>query len=137
MGHQPFLVRRRRIDQYDRAFDVSVIGQCRGSAVPMPQSATSSRYSRTMVRPAGPASPPPRPSRTPPPPPPEGRVRLSFTLTRQVIERITALADAQGISTNDFVRRAIADEVYLQEQIAKGSIVLLRDRDGKYRELEI
>jgi hypothetical protein len=58
-------------------------------------------------------------------------------LTRQVIERITALADAQGISTNDFVRRAIADEVYLQEQIAKGSIVLLRDRDGKYRELEI
>ena len=68
---------------------------------------------------------------------PGSRVRVTFTLASEDVERLERLASSLSISTTEVVRRAIADELFLQEHVAAGGTVIVRDATGHYREIEM
>ncbi|MGB3509412.1 MAG: hypothetical protein WBA93_09240 [Microcoleaceae cyanobacterium] len=64
-----------------------------------------------------------------------GTKRMSVTLTREAREMLEFLADSQGISQNEALRKAIATEAYFQKQIKQGSTVLVMDSNKSMKEV--
>ena len=64
-----------------------------------------------------------------------GESRISVRMSPQAREALDQIMELGGYKTiQEAIRRAIGDELFLQQQIAKGWTVLLR-KDNEYREL--
>ena len=61
--------------------------------------------------------------------------RMSISLTGDAVKFLEFLAESQGISQNEALRKAIATEFYLLEERLKGSKVLLQRADEEIREV--
>ncbi len=61
--------------------------------------------------------------------------RMSISLSGDAVKFLEFLAESQGISQNEALRKAIATEFYLLEERLKGSKVLLQRADEEIREV--
>jgi hypothetical protein len=61
--------------------------------------------------------------------------RMSISLSGDAVRLLEFLAETQGISQNDALRKAIVTEAYLLEEKLKGSKVLLQKSDKEIREV--
>lgn len=61
--------------------------------------------------------------------------RMSISLSGDAARLLDFLAESQGISQNEALRRAIATEAYLLEERLNGSKVLLQKSDKEIREV--
>jgi hypothetical protein len=61
--------------------------------------------------------------------------RMSISLTGDATEMLKFLAESQGITQNEALRKAIATEAYLLQERQKGSKVLLQKSDNEIREV--
>jgi hypothetical protein len=66
---------------------------------------------------------------------PPGTKRMSISLSGDTAELLEFLAESQGISQNEAIRRAIATEVYFTKERQDGSKVLLQKPDKEIREV--
>ncbi|MBW4460470.1 MAG: hypothetical protein KME47_09555 [Nodosilinea sp. WJT8-NPBG4] len=55
--------------------------------------------------------------------------RMSINLTGDAAEYLEDLAESQGITQTEALRRAIATESYIQKSIKEGYRVLLQNKD--------
>ena len=62
--------------------------------------------------------------------------RLSVNLAPDVALALRELAQGQGLTLSEAVRRAISTEHYLRAKRRDGCKVLIEDRRGKMRQLE-
>lgn len=62
-------------------------------------------------------------------------VRTTISLSSDAVDKLDWLAEHQAISRNDAIRRAIATEVYIREELQKGSKILVRKEDKSIHEL--
>lgn len=73
--------------------------------------------------------------------PPEGTAprppnkRMTVTFSGDILAALDFLAETQGISQNEVLRKAIATEAYLFKERQQGSKVLLQKPDGEIREV--
>lgn len=63
--------------------------------------------------------------------------RLTLRLSGEVLEAIRKIAERRGLTTMEFVRRAIGTELFLNEALARGERILIEGRDGRVREIEL
>jgi Ribbon-helix-helix protein, copG family len=61
--------------------------------------------------------------------------RMSIGLSGETVELLEFLADSQGISQNEAIRRAIATDVYFLKERLEGSKVLIQKSDKEIREV--
>ncbi|QJB47221.1 ribbon-helix-helix protein, CopG family [Dolichospermum flos-aquae] len=61
--------------------------------------------------------------------------RMSISLSADVAAMLTFLAESQGISQNEALRKAIATEAYLLQERQQGTKVLLQRPDKEIREV--
>jgi hypothetical protein len=61
--------------------------------------------------------------------------RMSIGLSGETVELLEFLAQSQGISQNEAIRRAIATDVYFLKERLEGSKVLLQKSDKEIREV--
>jgi Ribbon-helix-helix protein, copG family len=66
---------------------------------------------------------------------PQGTKRMSISLSGDTAELLEFLAESQGISQNEAIRRAIATDVYFVKERLDGSRVLLQKPDKEIREV--
>jgi hypothetical protein len=66
---------------------------------------------------------------------PSGTKRMSISLSGDTAELLEFLAESQGISQNEAIRRAIATDVYFTKERQDGSKVLLQKPDKEIREV--
>lgn len=59
----------------------------------------------------------------------------SITLSGEAYDTLEALADMQNISFNEAVRRAIATESCIREELAEGSKILVQKRNKAVHQL--
>lgn len=64
-----------------------------------------------------------------------GSVRTTITISSDALDKLDWLAKHQGISRNDAIRRAIATEAYIREELDKESTILVRKQDKSIHEL--
>jgi hypothetical protein len=69
------------------------------------------------------------------PKPIQSTKRMSIGLSGETVELLEFLADSQGISQNEAIRRAIATDVYFLKERLEGSKVLLQKPDKEIREV--
>ena len=62
-------------------------------------------------------------------------VRTTISLSADALEKLDWLADLQGISRNEAIRRAIATEAYIREELSNASKILVRKEDKSMHEL--
>jgi hypothetical protein len=61
--------------------------------------------------------------------------RMSISLSGDTVELLEFLADRQGISQTEAIRRAIATDVYFLKERLDGSKVLIQKPDKEVREV--
>ncbi|WOL31463.1 hypothetical protein [Microcoleus phage My-WqHQDG] len=61
--------------------------------------------------------------------------RMSVTLNGEASQQLEWLAEVQGITQVEALRKAIATDAYLHKEIRQGSKVLLRGSDNELREV--
>ncbi len=61
--------------------------------------------------------------------------RMSVSLSDDAARMLEVLAKTQGITQNEALRKAIATEAYLQQEIKLGTKVLLQKSDKEIREV--
>lgn len=61
--------------------------------------------------------------------------RMSVSLSGDVARMLEFLAESQGITQNEALRKAIATEAYLLQERMQGSKVLLQKSDKEIREV--
>jgi hypothetical protein len=66
---------------------------------------------------------------------PQGTKRMSISLSGDTAELLEFLAESQGISQNEAIRRAIATDVYFIKERLDGSRVLIQKPDKEIREV--
>ena len=62
-------------------------------------------------------------------------VAIEARLLRSEYEALEKAAKRAGMTPNDFLRRAIADEALLTEETDKGSQILIRTKWGEVKEV--
>ncbi len=67
--------------------------------------------------------------------PPGNTKRMSISLSGDIVELLEFLADRQGISQNEAIRRAIATDVYFLKERLAGGTVLIQKSDKELREV--
>ncbi|MCV2885734.1 hypothetical protein OE749_13630 [Aestuariibacter sp. AA17] len=60
---------------------------------------------------------------------------LTLRLTTHLVDEIQEAASTQGITTQEFIRRAIGTELYLMKEHANGSRVLIQTKDNEVKEI--
>ena len=65
----------------------------------------------------------------------ENEVIIKAKLTESEYEELLNAAKAVGMEPNDYIRRALTDQAFLDRERAKGTRILLNGRWGKVREL--
>lgn len=63
------------------------------------------------------------------------KYRVTADLPLSTIENLRQLAESQGVTLTDALRRAIATESLLQKRIQEDNRVLLQSKDGQITEL--
>jgi len=61
--------------------------------------------------------------------------RMSVSLSGDAAQLLESLSKAQGITQNEALRKAIATEAYIRQEILQGTKVLLQKPDGEIREV--
>ncbi len=61
--------------------------------------------------------------------------RMSVTLPSDTAKWLELLAESQGITQTEALRKAIATEAYIQREIAEGSKILVQKADKEIREV--
>lgn len=61
--------------------------------------------------------------------------RMSISLAGDAAQLLEFLSKSQGITQNEALRKAIATEAYIREEIMQGTKVLLQKPDGEIREV--
>lgn len=61
--------------------------------------------------------------------------RMSVSLPADIAGLLEFLADVQGVSQNEALRKAIATEAYLQQEIREGSTVLIQKSNKDIKEV--
>jgi hypothetical protein len=61
--------------------------------------------------------------------------RMSITLSSDAAKWLELLAESQGITQTEALRKAIATEAYIQKEIAEGSKILVQKADKEIREV--
>jgi metal-responsive CopG/Arc/MetJ family transcriptional regulator len=61
--------------------------------------------------------------------------RMSLSLSGNLIEEVEYLAESQGISQNEAIRKAIGTECYIRKEVADSSKFFVLKSDG--RSLEV
>jgi predicted transcriptional regulator len=61
--------------------------------------------------------------------------RMSVTLSGDAARLLEQLAESQGITQTEALRKAIATESYLQQEVNSGSRILLQKADKEIREV--
>ena len=61
--------------------------------------------------------------------------RMSVSLSGDAARLLESLAEAQGITQNEALRKAIATEAYLRQEMEQGAKVLLQKSDKEIREV--
>jgi hypothetical protein len=61
--------------------------------------------------------------------------RMSVSLSGDAARLLEFLAESQGISQNEALRKAIATEAYLRQEMMQGAKVLLQKSDKEIREV--
>ena len=62
-------------------------------------------------------------------------VKISANLPKSVVDALRSIADQQGISMTEALRRAISTEKFLIDAAANDSKVLIEDKDKTVRQL--
>jgi hypothetical protein len=62
-------------------------------------------------------------------------VTVSLSLEQHDLDRLQAVADRANIDVGEVIQRSIATSLFLQQQIDKGSTILIRRRDGTTYEM--
>ena len=70
----------------------------------------------------------------PPTSPPKPK-RLSISLSADAAGLLESLSEEQGISQNEVIRKALATEAYIQQEIQLGSRILIQKADDEIREV--
>jgi hypothetical protein len=65
------------------------------------------------------------------------RVKMELVLTRGDYDRLQKVARELSLSVGEVLQRSIATALFLQEQIDKGSKILIQDRKGRRSEFGI
>ncbi|MGC5224227.1 hypothetical protein ACPW96_16800 [Micromonospora sp. DT81.3] len=90
-----------------------------------------------MARPPGPSNPPPPGPKEPPPRKSKGRISITFSMKAHELENVKEVASRLGISTTEFFARAIADEIYFQDKLDAGGLILIKHKDGKTSQVNL
>lgn len=61
--------------------------------------------------------------------------RMSVTLSGDAAKWLESLAESQGITQTEALRKAIATEAYIQREISEGSKILVQKADKEIREV--
>ena len=61
--------------------------------------------------------------------------RLSLSLSADAAGLLEQLAETQGISQNEVIRRSLMTEAYIQQEIQQGSRILIQKADDEIREV--
>lgn len=61
--------------------------------------------------------------------------RMSVSLAGDAAQMLAFLAKSQGITQNEALRKAIATEAYLRQELTEGTKVLLQKPNGEIREV--
>jgi hypothetical protein len=69
------------------------------------------------------------------PPPPNDNQRMSIGLSGDIVELLEFLAERQGISQNEAIRRAIATNYYFLKERLQGANILIQKPDKEIREV--
>jgi len=64
-----------------------------------------------------------------------GPKRVTIPLTKQDVERLNKIIEINGISQNEAIRRALATEAFVQENLKAGKALLMEDPSGVVREV--
>lgn len=64
-----------------------------------------------------------------------GTKRLSFSFPPETARYLEELAEGQGITQNEVLRKALATEHYLYNEIKRGAKVFLQNSDEQMREV--
>lgn len=59
------------------------------------------------------------------------RKKMTITFSEEVAEELKEMAESQGLSMNEVLRRALATEKYLLQAVRSGHRVLIRDEASK------
>jgi hypothetical protein len=62
-------------------------------------------------------------------------VKLSANLSQVVIDALRSLADRRGITMTEALRQSISHEKFFQDALDQNEKILLRDKQGNYREV--
>jgi hypothetical protein len=73
--------------------------------------------------------------RTPPRSTPKGKVKASFNLLPEDLATIRALSEELGTTVTNVLQRAIRDQRFVREQLARGHRFAVVDPKGKTREI--
>lgn len=60
-------------------------------------------------------------------------VRLNVNMNEQTAKDLKELADRDGLSFTETIRRAIAIYKYIRDEVRQGRIIQTMDQDGKNR----
>ncbi|MET8811869.1 hypothetical protein ABZW47_07690 [Streptomyces sp. NPDC004549] len=63
--------------------------------------------------------------------------RYSVTLVPPAVEAIGKLVEVTGLTKTDVINRAVQIYAFLEERMAEGSEVVLRDPNGQYERVHI
>ncbi|WP_346293955.1 ribbon-helix-helix domain-containing protein [Sphaerothrix gracilis] len=61
--------------------------------------------------------------------------RMSISLPADIAGLLEFLAETQGISQNEALRRAIATEAYIQQEIQEGATILIQKPNKQIKEV--
>lgn len=60
-------------------------------------------------------------------------VRLNVNMNEQTAKDLKELADRDGLSFTETIRRAVAIYKYIRDEVKKGRVVVTMDPDGRNR----
>lgn len=60
---------------------------------------------------------------------------VKVRLSDEDLEKLTRLANEQGITANSVLRKAIADEDYIRSKIKKGCKILIQNPDNTFEQI--
>ena len=61
--------------------------------------------------------------------------KVSINLPIDTLDAIRRIAEHQNLTMTDAIRRAVATESYIEDEIKNGGMILVKKPDGTYKEV--
>ena len=61
--------------------------------------------------------------------------KVSINLPSDILDAIRKIAEHRNLTMTDAIRRAIATESYIEDEIENGGTILVKKPDGTYKEV--